>query len=174
MSGSKPIGRPSASSTRKGSGVRARAGMLAASAWSMPLAETATLAHDTSLVAQTTPPHISIVIPAYNEARRLPATLAGWRNFLNAQAYGWEILVVDDGSTDATSEIAARAGAGVIRLEPNLGKGGAVRAGVLAASGECIAYADADMNVAPAHLQEALRWLDTAAAPERSSESNRL
>src|SRR5260370_11823980 len=53
MSGSKPIGRPSASSTRKGSGVRARAGMLAASAWSIPLAETATSAHDTSLSEPT-------------------------------------------------------------------------------------------------------------------------
>lgn len=103
---------------------------------------------------------VSIVIPAYNEARRLPATLAGWRDFLGAKPYRWEILVVDDGSADATSEVAAAAGARVIRLNPNQGKGGAVRAGVLAANGRYIAYADADMNVAPSHLQEALRRLE--------------
>jgi len=102
---------------------------------------------------------VSIVIPAYNEARRLPATLAGWRAFLGDQPYPWEILVVDDGSADATADIAATAGARVLRLEPNQGKGGAVRAGVLAASGEVIAYVDADLNVAPSHLQEALRRL---------------
>jgi len=109
-------------------------------------------------------PYVSIVIPAYNEARRLPATLAGWRDFLNAQAFAWEILVVDDGSADATSNVAAAAGARVIRLNPNEGKGGAVRAGVLAASGEFIAYADADMNVAPAHLREALGRLEDGRA----------
>jgi glycosyltransferase involved in cell wall biosynthesis len=93
----------------------------------------------------------------------LPDTLAGWRAFLAAQPYIWELLVVDDGSADATFEIAAIAGARVIRLNPNQGKGGAVRAGVLAAEGQFIAYADADMNVAPAHLQEALRRLEDGA-----------
>jgi dolichyl-phosphate beta-glucosyltransferase len=114
-------------------------------------------------VTQPTTPSVSIVIPAYNEARRLPATLAGWRDFLEAQAYAWEILVVDDGSADATSEVAEAGGAQVIRLNPNEGKGGAVRAGVLAAAGEFIAYADADMNVAPAHLGEALARLEAGA-----------
>jgi len=103
--------------------------------------------------------HVSIVIPAYNEARRLPATLAGWRDFLSAQPYGWEILVVDDGSADLTAAVAQAGGARVICLSPNQGKGGAVRAGVLAACGSFVAYADADMNVAPAHLVEALRLL---------------
>jgi glycosyltransferase involved in cell wall biosynthesis len=115
-------------------------------------------------VTQPTTPYVSIVIPAYNEARRLPATLAGWRDFLKSQAYAWEILVVDDGSADATSEVAEAGGARVIRLNPNGGKGGAVRAGVLAASGEFIAYADADMNVAPAHLREALGRLEDGRA----------
>ena len=109
------------------------------------------------------PRYVSIVIPAYNEARRLPASLAGWRDFLKAQGYAWEIVVVDDGSADATSEVAEAGGARVIRLNPNEGKGGAVRAGVLAASGEFIAYADADMNVAPAHLGEALVRLEAGA-----------
>jgi glycosyltransferase involved in cell wall biosynthesis len=108
-------------------------------------------------------PDVSIVIPAYNEARRLPATLAGWRDFLGAQTYSWEVVVVDDGSSDTTAAVAEAAGARVVRLQPNQGKGGAVRAGVLAAEGKVIAYVDADMNVAPSHLQEALRGLDADA-----------
>jgi glycosyltransferase involved in cell wall biosynthesis len=106
---------------------------------------------------------VSVAIPAYNEARRLPATLAGWRTFLEPQAFTWELIVVDDGSADTTAEVAAAAGARVIRLRPNRGKGGAVRAGVLAAQGRRIAYADADMNVSPAHLSDALRLLDEGA-----------
>ena len=106
--------------------------------------------------------HVSIVIPAYNEARRLPPTLDGWRDFLGRQAYAWEVIVVDDGSRDATSAVAAAAGARVIRLEPNQGKGAAVRAGMLAARGQVIAYAAADLNVAPAHLTAALAYLDAA------------
>jgi dolichyl-phosphate beta-glucosyltransferase len=106
---------------------------------------------------------VSIVIPAYNEARRLPGTLAGWRAFLETQPYTWELAVVDDGSTDQTAAVADEAGATVIRLTPNQGKGAAVRAGVLRAEGHVIAYADADMNVAPSHLAEALRLIEQGA-----------
>jgi glycosyltransferase involved in cell wall biosynthesis len=104
---------------------------------------------------------LSVVIPAYNEARRLPATLAGWRTYFAAQAYNAEVLVVDDGSADDTAVVAESAGARVLRLRPNQGKGGAVRAGVLAAEGDAIAYVDADMNVAPAHLTRALELIAT-------------
>jgi glycosyltransferase involved in cell wall biosynthesis len=106
---------------------------------------------------------VSVVIPAYNEARRLPATLSGWQAYLGGQPYAWEVIVVDDGSQDATSRVAATAGARVLRLEQNQGKGGAVRAGVLAAEGQAIAYADADMNVAPAYLGQALPLLEADA-----------
>lgn len=123
-------------------------------------------------MADRTPAHVSIVIPAYNEARRLPATIAAWRDFLSQQGYAREILVVDDGSSDATAVVAEAAGARVLRLQPNQGKGGAVRAGVLAAAGEVIAYVDADMNVAPSHLQEALRRLELGGATTSASPSN--
>jgi glycosyltransferase involved in cell wall biosynthesis len=106
---------------------------------------------------------VSIVIPAYNEARRLPTTLDGWRAFLAQQAYASEVIVVDDGSTDATSGVADESGARVIRLERNQGKGAAVRAGMLAADGQLIAYADADINVAPSHLTAALEYLESGA-----------
>jgi glycosyltransferase involved in cell wall biosynthesis len=108
-------------------------------------------------------PDVSIVIPAYNEARRLPATLAGWQAFLESQPLTWELIVVDDGSRDETAVVAERAGARVVRLGHNQGKGGAVRTGVLAAQGARIAYADADMNVAPRHLAEALALIDRGA-----------
>src|SRR5262249_15163034 len=93
-------------------------------------------------------PYLSIVLPPDNEARRLSATLTGWRSFLAAQTFEAEVLVVDDGSADATAEVASAGGARVLRLARNQGKGGAVRAGVLTVAGEVIAYADADMNVA--------------------------
>ena len=72
-------------------------------------------------------------------------------------------MVVDDGSRDATAEVARAGGASVIELKPNRGKGGAVKAGMLQASGEVIAYADADLNIAPEHLLHALRLLDAGA-----------
>jgi glycosyltransferase involved in cell wall biosynthesis len=106
---------------------------------------------------------VSVVIPAYNEERRLPATLAGWREYLSAQPYASEIIVVDDGSRDATADVAAQAGARVITLRPNRGKGGAVKAGVLSAMGAAIAYVDADLNIAPEHLGLALGLIDEGA-----------
>jgi glycosyltransferase involved in cell wall biosynthesis len=106
---------------------------------------------------------VSIVIPAYNEARRLPATLEGWRQFLATQPYEAEVIVVDDGSRDGTADVAERAGARVVRLGQNQGKGGAVHAGVFAAAGNLIAYADADMNVAPAHLPQAMALIERGA-----------
>jgi glycosyltransferase involved in cell wall biosynthesis len=103
---------------------------------------------------------VSVVIPAYNEARRLPVTLGGWHEFLSRQSFSSEVVVVDDGSRDATAEVAATASARVIRLPANQGKGGAVKAGVLAAAGQFIAYVDADLNIAPPYLTEALDLLD--------------
>ena len=70
--------------------------------------------------------------------------------------------MVDDGSRDDTATVAAAA-ARVVRLNPNRGKGGAVRAGVLAAQGDVIAYVDADMNIAPAYLTQALTLLERGA-----------
>jgi glycosyltransferase involved in cell wall biosynthesis len=106
---------------------------------------------------------VSIVIPAYNEARRLPATLQGWRHFLRQQSYSAELLVVDDGSRDDTADVAEPDADRVLRLGQNQGKGGAVRAGMLAATGDVRGYADADMNIDPSHLNEALMRLKNGA-----------
>jgi glycosyltransferase involved in cell wall biosynthesis len=116
---------------------------------------------------------VSIVIPAYNEALRLPATIAGWIEFLRQQEYGSEIVVVDDGSQDATAtvvertidELAAMGAPGpavrLIRLPSNQGKGGAVRAGMRGARGRYRFYVDADLNIAPGYVTPALRLLRT-------------
>ena len=99
------------------------------------------------------PPRLSIIVPAYNEATRLGATLRGILEYLNRSEEGAELIVVDDGSVDDTAEVAERAvadcgavSARVIRYEPNRGKGCAVRAGLLAAGASIALFSDADLS----------------------------
>jgi len=96
---------------------------------------------------------VSLVIPAYNEEKRLPETLARIGEFLRSEGEtDWEILVVDDGSTDRTSTAARQADAGlpapvdVIVFERNRGKGAAVREGVRRSRGESVLLSDADLS----------------------------
>ncbi len=88
---------------------------------------------------------LSIVIPAYNEERRLAPTLERVQQYLREQEYRAEVIVVDNNSRDATAEVAARAGATVLK-EPRRGKGAAVRTGMLAAEGEYVLFSDADLS----------------------------
>ncbi|RRR75125.1 MAG: glycosyltransferase family 2 protein [Candidatus Viridilinea halotolerans] len=90
---------------------------------------------------------LSIVIPAYNEARRLPTTLATIRAYLEAQPYAAEVLVVDDGSSDATAKVAAAYPGVTVLQRDHRGKGFAVRAGALAAQGSFVLLCDADLAV---------------------------
>ena len=87
------------------------------------------------------PPSLSIVIPAYNEAERLPATLREVVDFLRDERRDAEVIVVDDGSKDHTSDVARSFASEapavrLIRLPQNRGKGYAVRTGVVNATGE--------------------------------------
>lgn len=100
-----------------------------------------------------TAPRLSVVVPAYNEAARLPATLDRMAEFL-ASAPRWqpaEIIVVDDGSQDETAAVAERftgpqgVEVRVCRLPHNCGKGAAVRAGLAASLGEWVLISDADL-----------------------------
>jgi len=97
---------------------------------------------------------ISIIIPAFNEEKRLPATLATVSGYLAAG--GWEfseILVVDDGSRDATAAVAASAGARVLHNPGNRGKGYSVRHGMLEAQGEWALFSDADLSAPIGELE---------------------
>jgi dolichyl-phosphate beta-glucosyltransferase len=96
-------------------------------------------------------PVLSIVVPAYNEARRLPSSLQQILAFLNAQSFDAEVIVVDDGSDDRTAEAAEAIDAGRVTLtvirNDHRGKGFAVRTGMLAAQGRYVLFTDADLAV---------------------------
>jgi glycosyltransferase involved in cell wall biosynthesis len=93
------------------------------------------------------PRSISIIIPAYNEAQRLPGTMRKVREYLGRSAWDFvEIVVVDDGSRDGTAEAARAAGARVLQNPGNRGKGYSVRHGMLEAKGEWVLFTDADLS----------------------------
>jgi dolichyl-phosphate beta-glucosyltransferase len=97
------------------------------------------------------PVALSLVVPAFNEALRLPGTLERMRPLLEAAGEPYEVIVVDDGSTDGTAEAARRHTADwpeleVVRLPVNAGKGAAVREGMLRARGAHRAFSDADLS----------------------------
>ena len=94
-------------------------------------------------------PYLSIIIPAYNEAKRLPQTLVDIDYRLQDADFSYEIIVVDDGSKDATVEIAKKfseliKNLRVIANEKNKGKGGVVKQGMLEARGHIRLFTDAD------------------------------
>ncbi len=93
-------------------------------------------------------PELSVVIPAYNEFRRLGPTLDRVIEFLGARGEPDEIIVVDDGSRDGTADFARGRGGPVrvIALERNSGKGAAVRTGVRASRGRRVLFSDADLS----------------------------
>ena len=103
-------------------------------------------------------PDLTLIIPCFNEAQRLNRTLEELRATLDAWPLTWEGIIVDDGSTDDTPAIARRAGQPfrVIHLERNLGKGGAIRSGVLVARGDVVAFTDADLPFATDSLLRAV------------------
>lgn len=93
--------------------------------------------------------NLSVVMPAYNEEYNLrTGVLDSVYDFLEAQKYSWEILFVDDGSTDKTVKIAEEFAKGhknfTVMKEPHRGKGGTVIAGVLRAKGEIVLFTDTD------------------------------
>jgi dolichyl-phosphate beta-glucosyltransferase len=97
------------------------------------------------------PPDLSIIIPAFNEERRLPKTLNRIRDFLHVHAFEAEVIVVDDGSTDGTRELLENYQKQFPELRTvsngrNRGKGFSVRHGMLEAKGEIALFTDADLS----------------------------
>ena len=94
---------------------------------------------------------LSVVVPAFDEAARLPPTLARLREWLDSHGERYEVIVVDDGSRDATAATTEQLQAGwpeleLLRLPVNTGKGAAVRAGMLRARGDLRLFSDADLS----------------------------
>ena len=115
-------------------------------------------------------PDLSLIIPAYNEEKRLPATLDRIAKYLGEQAFTYELLIVDDGSQDQTSQVALDFGARhpwsrLLRLEDeggravNRGKGFAVRSGMLSAVGRDRLFSDADLSTPIEEMEKMLPLL---------------
>lgn len=107
---------------------------------------------------------LSVVIPAYNEARRLPKTLERVAHYAKGAFPAHEIIVVDDGSSDATAAIASEfarkrdiKNVRVLRAPKNLGKGAALRRGVMASQGEFVLLTDADLSTPIGEMDKLLR-----------------
>jgi dolichyl-phosphate beta-glucosyltransferase len=118
----------------------------------------------TAILSFAMPPYLSIVIPAYNEALRLPRTLSETISFLEAQSFTSEIIVVTDGSTDQTVSVTESfmsrfPALKVISFVGNKGKGFSVKVGMLAADGEYRLFMDADYAVP---VQTVLTLLESA------------
>jgi glycosyltransferase involved in cell wall biosynthesis len=110
---------------------------------------------------------LSVVIPAYNEARRLPQTLSEVSAYLGRQSYASEIVVVDDGSTDTTAQIVRDWPAAPVALrlvsQPdgrNHGKGAAVRYGLREATGRVRVFMDADNSTTIDHIERFWPYFD--------------
>jgi dolichyl-phosphate beta-glucosyltransferase len=108
-------------------------------------------------------PYLSVIIPAHNEARRLPACIEQTIHYLFRTSYQYEIIVVENGSTDDTWKICEKY-RGIyghffpLRL-PQRGKGAAVRAGMLAASGRYRLFMDADLSTPLREIAHALEHI---------------
>jgi dolichyl-phosphate beta-glucosyltransferase len=137
------------------------------------MSDSPTLEHGKPVTLVTsTPPHVatcylSIVIPAYNEEGRLPATLDRIDQYLSRRDLSYELLIVDDGSRDATRDVVRRFAdtRSYVRLVQyddekgrpvNRGKGYAVRQGVLASAGRDVLFSDADLSTPIEEMEKLL------------------
>ena len=101
-------------------------------------------------------PYLSIVVPAYNEAQRLPATIARMAEYLQTRDFSYQLIIVDDGSRDQTRQVAREfcaqhSWAHLLFYDAhgqaaNRGKGFAVRQGILHSSGRDVLFSDADLS----------------------------
>jgi dolichyl-phosphate beta-glucosyltransferase len=113
-------------------------------------------------------PQLSVIVPAYQEAERIGPSLAAVLRYLRGQPWSFELIVVDDGSRDATAavvreHIAGEPEARLIGYQPNQGKGYAVRTGVLASLGDKVVFLDADLSTPPDEIPAALDALAAGA-----------
>lgn len=118
-----------------------------------------------SVVNNFQPAEISIVVPAYNEAKRLGPFLTKLIDFCRSSSRHYEIIVVDDGSLDSTTQIAQSfkmkfPTLQVVKLHQNRGKGFAVKRGLFKAQGKICLFMDADGSVQPDEIEKNLHYLE--------------
>ncbi|SRR6266571_2775046 len=109
-------------------------------------------------------PEISIIIAAYNEEARLPASLIKINRYLAARNFAAEIIVVDDGSSDGTAPatqalVNSISGLRLIRYDKNRGKGYALRTGVLVSRGRFVLLSDADLSTPIEELNSLMKFI---------------
>lgn len=131
-------------------------------------------------IQTSSPPFLSIVIPALNEAERLPSTLDRLYRYLSQQDYSWEIIVVSNGSTDSTEEVVREAALRIPDLElvalRQRGKGVASRFGALRSRGDVVFLCDADLSMPPDELArfiDAMRDADIVAGSREAPGARR-
>jgi glycosyltransferase involved in cell wall biosynthesis len=126
------------------------------------------------MTADAIAPHVSVVLPVYNEVGHLEAEIRRIRSTLEASPYRYEVIVVDDGSTDGSAELLRTLdGIHVISFAHNRGSGSARRAGTKAARGEVVVWTDVDMtypNDAIPTLVKELEGHDQVVGARRSEE----
>lgn len=110
-------------------------------------------------------PYVSVVVPMHNEAANLPDTLVAIANELQSSGRTFEVVAVNDGSTDDTGSrlralAAIAAWLRIVDYSPNRGRGYAIRAGIARAEGEFICTIDADLSYTPDHLTQMLAAFD--------------
>jgi dolichol-phosphate mannosyltransferase len=113
------------------------------------------------------PDGVSVVIPAWNEERRLPNTLEQYVRLLESYGGRFEVIVVVDGATDRTAEVAAEyasRGVRVLSFDHKLGKGGAILEGLRSARFDYVGFLDADAPITPVNLAYLLSGLSDAEA----------
>lgn len=113
-------------------------------------------------------PYLSVIIPAYNEEKRIGQTLTAVYNYLAQQSYSWELLIVLDGVTDNTLSVIEAFAIGKqhvrwIDRKQNMGKGYTVRQGMLAARGDIRLFSDADNSTDMHHFDQMKPIFDAGA-----------
>lgn len=114
--------------------------------------------------------YLSVIIPAYNEEKRLPKTLAAVNDYLSKQSYSFEIIVVDGGSSDRTPDVAREFPVKLIEVKNCQGKGQAVKEGMLAAQGEFRLFTDADNSTTIDHFEKMRPYFSAQGGPASGGE----